>query len=504
MTITPTWTIYESPLGALTVIAGPSGVRSICFPGRSPRLDESARAPLADTVEQLEQYFAGERKDFELSLDLAGTPFQRLVWECLREIPYGSTISYGELAGQVEPAAYPDDLEPYQRVRLAAATVGRTPTPIVVPCHRVIGADGSLTGYGGVCRESRRCSTSSAAALVCPYIRVRISSSSGCSSRETYAKLPGVTPADNTPLSAYQLVARAFGVYRRYPLLFLVLAAGVVVPYELIVLVTTGTGPLSRSSIGLETGFLLFLFEWALVGPLVSALHVHAVGELREGGSPRLVPIAKRGLAVLPVVIAASIIAGLGIGLGLLAFVIPGIVLMLRWYVVAQTAAIEHEGWLPALHRGAQLTDGHYGHVFVFAVYTTVIVSVPSLLAGLGFDGESTTAVSFLTGVIVQIVALSFAALATALLYYDLRARREASSARSLAGRSSVTSDGSPRTNHSLDPRKYTDEERPKGWYVDPSSPDRMRYWGVGDPPGWGGDTRTPRKIKRAWAGESE
>lgn len=149
MTITPAWTIYESPLGALTVIAGPSGIRSIYFPGRSPHLAESTRQPLADAVGQLEQYFAGERKDFELRLDLAGTPFQRLVWERLRQIPYGSTTSYGELAGQIEPTAYPDGLEPYQRVRLAAATVGRTPTPIVVPCHRVVGADGSLTGYGG-------------------------------------------------------------------------------------------------------------------------------------------------------------------------------------------------------------------------------------------------------------------------------------------------------------------------------------------------------------------
>jgi methylated-DNA-[protein]-cysteine S-methyltransferase len=149
MTITPAWTIYESPLGALTVVAGPSGTRSIYFPGRSPRLDEAERQPLTDTVDQLEQYFAGERKDFELRLDLEGTPFQRLVWERLRQIPYGSTVSYGELAGQIEPSDYPDDLEPYQRVRLAAATVGRTPTPIVVPCHRVIGADGSLTGYGG-------------------------------------------------------------------------------------------------------------------------------------------------------------------------------------------------------------------------------------------------------------------------------------------------------------------------------------------------------------------
>jgi methylated-DNA-[protein]-cysteine S-methyltransferase len=143
------WTIYESPLGALKVVGGPAGIRSIYFPGRSPRLDESARCPLTEATDQLDQYFAGERRSFELRLDLRGTPFQKLVWEQLRQIPYGTTISYGELAKQIAPSAYPEDLEPYKRVRLAAATVGRTPTPIVVPCHRVIGADGSLTGYGG-------------------------------------------------------------------------------------------------------------------------------------------------------------------------------------------------------------------------------------------------------------------------------------------------------------------------------------------------------------------
>jgi len=100
-------------------------------------------------VDQLEEYFAGERRAFELSLDLRGSPLQRLVWAQLREIPYGATTSYGELAGRIEEPAYPEALEPYKRVRLAAAAIGRTPTPIIVPCHRVIGADGSLTGYGG-------------------------------------------------------------------------------------------------------------------------------------------------------------------------------------------------------------------------------------------------------------------------------------------------------------------------------------------------------------------
>jgi methylated-DNA-[protein]-cysteine S-methyltransferase len=143
------WTVYESPLGSLTLSGGPEGIGSVRFPGRSPRLDEAARRPMTEAIDQLDEYFAGERKAFDLTLDLAGSPLQKLVWARLRQIPYGSTISYGELAGQIEESAFPDSLEPYQRVRAAAAEIGRTPTPILVPCHRVIGADGSLTGYGG-------------------------------------------------------------------------------------------------------------------------------------------------------------------------------------------------------------------------------------------------------------------------------------------------------------------------------------------------------------------
>ena len=149
-----TWTTYESPLGPLTLIAGPSGITNVHFPGRSPRLDEAARRPMPEAVDQLEAYFAGEHRAFELDLDLHGLPLQQAVWEQLLEIPYGTTTTYGELARRIDASHYPAGLEPYKRVRLAAAAVGRTPTPILVPCHRVIGADGSLTGYlGGLQRK---------------------------------------------------------------------------------------------------------------------------------------------------------------------------------------------------------------------------------------------------------------------------------------------------------------------------------------------------------------
>jgi methylated-DNA-[protein]-cysteine S-methyltransferase len=145
------WTIHESPLGPLTVLAGEAGVRSVRFPDRDAhdRLDPRRRRPLPRVAEQLDEYFAGERRDFELDLDLGGKPLQLAVWERLREIPYGETKSYGELAAEIDGSLSPTGVEPHRFVRRVAAEVGRTPTPVQVPCHRVIGADGSLTGYGG-------------------------------------------------------------------------------------------------------------------------------------------------------------------------------------------------------------------------------------------------------------------------------------------------------------------------------------------------------------------
>jgi methylated-DNA-[protein]-cysteine S-methyltransferase len=148
------WTIHQSPLGPLTVIAGLNGIRGLHFPDRLPRLDQARRRPMGEVVDQLGAYFAGERRSFDLDLDLRGSPLQKRVWELLLEIPFGMTTTYGELARRVDDSLYPEDLEPYERVRLAAAEIGRNPIPILVPCHRVIGADGSLTGYlGGLQRK---------------------------------------------------------------------------------------------------------------------------------------------------------------------------------------------------------------------------------------------------------------------------------------------------------------------------------------------------------------
>lgn len=142
------WTVYESPLGPLTLFAGSAGLAGLRFAGRADRLDEAGHRPDAFTTvrEQLEQYFAGDRHTFALELDLGGTAFQRRVWQELRQIPYGTTVSYSELARAL---GRPD------RVRAVAAAVGRTPVPIVVPCHRAVAADGALTGYRGGLQRKR-------------------------------------------------------------------------------------------------------------------------------------------------------------------------------------------------------------------------------------------------------------------------------------------------------------------------------------------------------------
>lgn len=146
------WHTYQSPLGPLTLTSGARGLQSVHFPGRSPRLDERDHDPaaLADVAAQLEEYFTGTREVFDLELDLTGSPFRQRVWAALREIPYAATTSYGQLAQELgvrdaagAPAA--------QKVGWA---IGATPTPILVPCHRVLAADGSLTGYlGGLHRK---------------------------------------------------------------------------------------------------------------------------------------------------------------------------------------------------------------------------------------------------------------------------------------------------------------------------------------------------------------
>ena len=223
------------------------------------------------------------------------------------------------------------------------------------------------------------------------------------------------------PEPARAIVAETFKLYGRYPLLFLALALGVIVPYDLLVLVATGSGPLAKSG-GLGASYLVAAF---LVSPLISALHIHAVAEVRAGRAPRLRDIAARGMQVLPTAAATAIMSALGVLVGFVMLIVPGIVLAFRWYVAVQAAAIEHEGWLPALRRSRQLTVGVYGHLFGFGILVGVISEVPILIGRVGVTGRDTLVVAFVGGVILHAFALAFTALATALLYFDLVSRRE-------------------------------------------------------------------------------
>lgn len=140
------YTTIPSPIGPLLLAADDTHLRVVEFEASSHPVRRGAdwqpgRNAVIDAAQaQLAEYFAGERRDFDLPLNPVGTDFQRQVWWALADIPYGRTISYAQLANQVgKPSA----------TRAVGAANGRNPLPIVLPCHRVIGANGSLTGYGG-------------------------------------------------------------------------------------------------------------------------------------------------------------------------------------------------------------------------------------------------------------------------------------------------------------------------------------------------------------------
>jgi methylated-DNA-[protein]-cysteine S-methyltransferase len=133
-------TVVDSPIGPLGLVASESGLQALLFDGR--RIRAEGKSPvLADVARQLEAYFDGDLVGFDLPIELHGTEFQRGCWLALASIPYGQTVSYGEQARRLGLGS--------DAARAVGAANGQNPLPIVLPCHRVIGADGSLTGFGG-------------------------------------------------------------------------------------------------------------------------------------------------------------------------------------------------------------------------------------------------------------------------------------------------------------------------------------------------------------------
>ncbi|MEO8486113.1 MAG: methylated-DNA--[protein]-cysteine S-methyltransferase [Betaproteobacteria bacterium] len=141
------WCRRSGPLGTMRLVARGEAIVGLYFDGQKYDVREGddwraapADALLRDAARQLDEYFDGQRTRFDLALDPTGTPFQRSIWRTIAAVPSGSTITYGELARRVgKPSS----------VRAAGAATGRNPISIVVPCHRIIGAGGALTGYAG-------------------------------------------------------------------------------------------------------------------------------------------------------------------------------------------------------------------------------------------------------------------------------------------------------------------------------------------------------------------
>lgn len=148
-------TIVDSPLGPLTLVTRAGGLAGVYMTQQrhlppedtfGPRVAVTDVPLLTRTADQLAAYFTGDLRDFDLDMSTSGTPFQRRVWTALRDIPYGETVTYGELAAAVgQPTAS----------RAVGLANGRNPLSIVVPCHRVVGANGSMTGYGGGIERKR-------------------------------------------------------------------------------------------------------------------------------------------------------------------------------------------------------------------------------------------------------------------------------------------------------------------------------------------------------------
>jgi methylated-DNA-[protein]-cysteine S-methyltransferase len=140
-------TVTDSPVGPLTIVASDDGVRAVLWPDDDPRrvrlddvTDDPTHPVVAAAARQLEEYFAGTRTEFDVPIDPVGTDFQQAAWRALQTIPYGTTVTYWEQAERIGDR---------RKARAVGAANGRNPISIIVPCHRVVGAGGDLTGFAG-------------------------------------------------------------------------------------------------------------------------------------------------------------------------------------------------------------------------------------------------------------------------------------------------------------------------------------------------------------------
>jgi len=216
------------------------------------------------------------------------------------------------------------------------------------------------------------------------------------------------------PRSIWEIFSAALRTYQRFPVLFLTLSLILEVPVQVLVAI------LSNEKHGASTSAALIalLIEFVLVSPTMAVLQAQAVLILGEGRTPTLNEALKLALPVLPAAIAAEIIAGIGIGVGLFLFILPGILLLLRWAVVAQAAAIERTDWPTAIRRSTQLTRRNSLRVLAVLLLGVLFSEIPTQVANTS-NGLGPTIVS----IALLVLVAPLVSLLTTYLYFDLRAR---------------------------------------------------------------------------------
>ncbi len=225
------------------------------------------------------------------------------------------------------------------------------------------------------------------------------------------------------PRTIPEIIFTTTGVYARYSLLVLALAALVVVPYEVAVVLIAKSPELNASTKGSEGKLLILLgVQLLIVQPLLAAFQANALAIIGEGGRPSFTAVLRRTGPVWLNVIAAEIIAGILVAIGFVLFLIPGLYLLVRFAVVAQTAAIEGLEWPTALRRGMDLTRGNWWRVFAVLLLGGIVNATVQAIGG-ALVSTHVTVGSVIVGMICAVLTLSFSALLSAVLYFDLRAR---------------------------------------------------------------------------------
>jgi hypothetical protein len=225
--------------------------------------------------------------------------------------------------------------------------------------------------------------------------------------------------------SVGSVVSTALRCYVARAAFFMTITATVVVPWALVIWLVTGRGLLDQRSGGSGDALLSLGISGLIVGPLVSALHVHALSDLGSGERPRLVPVLRRGILALPLVAAAQVAADLGSFAGVICLIIPGVILSARWILVPQIAAVERPNWIDCLRHSWRRTHGLVLHILGVVLAVTVPLFVINRVIAL-LVPDRTDALTLVVGVAVELISISIVALTQAVLYYDIQARQSA------------------------------------------------------------------------------